>query len=276
VKGITAVVLATAAVLLIGYVDYVSGPYIAFSLFYLVPITAVAWTTTSRWPGASIAVLSAIVWISAEFAAPRISNAPFVVAWNGITRLTIFVSIAALLHALRTSLEHERALARTDYLTDALNVRAFNEAARAEMDRARRYRHPLSIAYLDLDNFKYVNDSLGHSQGDRLLRVVAEALRAQVRQADIVARLGGDEFAVLFPETPDATVETVISRVQLALVEAMRENGWPVTFSIGAVTFDVPPSTVDELIGAADRLMYFAKTGGKNRIRCSHHVETSG
>ena len=275
-KNIAVVALAGAAVLLIGYVDYISGPYIAFSLFYLLPVSAVAWTTASRVPGVGIAVLSAIVWVSAEFAAPRISNAPFVVAWNGITRLIIFMSIAALLYALRTSLDHERALARTDYLTDALNIRAFNEAAHAEIDRARRYRHPLSIAYLDLDNFKYVNDNLGHSQGDRLLRVVAAALRAQVREADIVARLGGDEFAVPFPETSDATVEALISRLQLALVEAMREHGWPVTFSIGAVTFDVPPSTVDELIGAADKLMYVAKADGKNRVRCSHHAKTSG
>ncbi|HUO82469.1 MAG TPA: GGDEF domain-containing protein [Gammaproteobacteria bacterium] len=274
-KNIAVVALAGTAVLLIGYVDYISGPYIAFSLFYLLPVSAVAWTTASRVPGVGIAVLSAIVWVSAEFAAPRISNAPFVVAWNGITRLIIFMSIAALLYALRTSLDHERALARTDYLTDALNIRAFNETARAEIDRARRYRHPLSIAYLDLDNFKHVNDTLGHSQGDRLLRVVAATLRAQVREADIVARLGGDEFAVLFPETPDATVETVMSRVQLVLVEAMREHGWPVTFSIGAVTFDVPPSTVDQLIGAADKLMYVAKSDGKNRVRYSHRVETS-
>lgn len=259
--------LAVVVVLLIGLADYLTGPDIAFSLFYLVPISAMAWLTGSRWAGAWIAALSAAIWFFAELADQRASLSPLLLAWNGATRLTVFASIAVLLGTLRASLEQERAFARTDFLTGVLNTRAFTELAHTELARSRRYAHPLTVAYIDLDNFKSVNDSRGHSQGDHLLQSVASTLHANLRDSDIVARMGGDEFAVLLPET--AAVEPVMTKLQEALSLAMQQNQWPVTFSIGVVTFDSAPATVDEIIGAADKLMYLAKADGKNAIRYS-------
>ncbi|MBA3563854.1 MAG: GGDEF domain-containing protein [Gammaproteobacteria bacterium] len=262
--------LAALAVLLIGLADYLSGPMIAFSLFYLVPISAVAWIPGNRRGGVAVAALSAAIWFAAEFAAQGTSLTPLVLGWNGTTRLTIFVSIAVLLSAFKTSLLHERALARTDSITGVLNARAFEELAQAEIDRSRRYAHPLTAAYLDLDNFKNVNDKLGHSQGDRLLHVVATVLRSHLRQTDAVARLGGDEFALLLPETDHAAAQPVMAKLQQALRQGMRQHAWPVTCSIGAVTFDAAPDSVDELITSADKLMYLAKTAGKDRVHFSH------
>ncbi|MGH9175963.1 MAG: GGDEF domain-containing protein, partial [Vicinamibacterales bacterium] len=260
--------LAVAIVLLIGLADYLTRPEVAFSLLYLVPISAVAWLTGTRWAGAAIAALSAGIWFFAEFAAQRTTLSPLLLAWNGVTRLTIFASIALLLGSLRASQRHESTLARTDFLTGVLNARAFTELARAELARSRRYAHPLTVAYIDLDNFKRVNDEHGHSQGDHVLRAVATSLHANLRDSDIVARMGGDEFALLLPET--AAVEPVMTKLQESLRLTMQQNLWPVTFSIGVVTFDLAPATVDELIGAADKLMYLAKAGGKDAVRYSH------
>lgn len=262
--------LAAIAVLLIGLADYLSGPDLAFTLFYLIPISAVAWRTGNRRFGVAIALLSSAAWFAAELTMAASMLHPLLIAWNVITRLTVFVSMALLLSAFKASLEHERTLARTDFVTKVLNARAFSELTKAEIDRSRRYAHSLTVAYVDLDNFKSVNDHHGHSQGDEVLRMVAKVLDTHLRQSDMVARMGGDEFALMLPEAGPAAVEPVMNKLQEALAEAMQQHGWPVTFSIGVVTFDVPPATVDELIGAADKLMYLAKADGKARVRYSH------
>jgi diguanylate cyclase (GGDEF)-like protein len=102
---------------------------------------------------------------------------------------------------LRSLYAQERNLSRTDTLTGIPNRRAFLESLEIEKNRARRYDHPLTLDYVDLDHFKQLNDTLGHNTGDELLRVVANAMKLDVRQVDVLARLGGDEFAVLLPET---------------------------------------------------------------------------
>jgi diguanylate cyclase (GGDEF)-like protein len=102
---------------------------------------------------------------------------------------------------LRSAMEREKEAARTDSLTGAMNSRAFGELATAELHRARRYERPFTIAYVDIDDFKAVNDRFGHSSGDTLLRLVAETMKHNSRAVDVIARVGGDEFVILFPET---------------------------------------------------------------------------
>ncbi len=186
--------------------------------------------------------------------------------WNVAVTLGFIVTLTLVVAAFKRSHEKERELARTDYLTGAYNGRSFSEMAEAEINRARRNQLPFTVFYMDVDDFKLVNDRDGHSTGDRLLRVVAETIRKSVRSVDVVARLGGDEFAVLLPETDMCAAEVVIRRVRRQLLEAARENRWPVTFSIGVVTWDAPPASLDEMLRAADGLMYTAKRNGKNRI----------
>jgi diguanylate cyclase (GGDEF)-like protein len=161
----------------------------------------------------------------------------------------------------------ERELARTDYLTGAVNGRSFAELAEAEINRARRNEHPFSVAFMDVDDFKLVNDREGHSAGDRLLQLVSDTIRHNVRNVDTVARLGGDEFAVLMPETGDDAAQVVIRRVRRELLDVVKRRGWPVTFSVGVVTWDIPPTSVDDVLRAADDLMYTAKRLGKNTVR---------
>jgi diguanylate cyclase (GGDEF)-like protein len=159
-------------------------------------------------------------------------------------------------------------LARTDDLTGVRNARSFNELADAELRRARRFGHSLTIAYVDLDDFKTVNDSLGHRAGDAVLRAAAQAMSRSLRAVDVVARLGGDEFGVLLPETNAGVAEPVIQKVHQAITESTAATGCPVTASIGAITYRQLPRSVDDLIRSADARMYDMKRKGKNRV---HH-----
>ena len=154
-------------------------------------------------------------------------------------------------------------------MTGAISIRYFYELAQIEISRAQRYRRPFTLAYIDLDNFKAVNDRLGHSTGDRVLRAVTDGISRQIRPADTLARLGGDEFALLLPETDGEAAKTVINRIHSSLVDEMLRNGWMVTFSVGVVTFNEVPKTVDEMVKMADSAMYSVKAAGKNGVNYS-------
>jgi len=163
-------------------------------------------------------------------------------------------------------LEREKELARTDVLTGLANRRAFYEALQAERARAARYRRPITLACVDLDNFKKVNDTLGHAVGDELLARVADVLRKTLRLSDTVGRLGGDEFALLLPETDAPSAEALLEKLRSILRRSMEAKNWPVTFSIGAATFLETPPSMEHMIRTADELMYAVKKSGKNRI----------
>jgi diguanylate cyclase (GGDEF)-like protein/PAS domain S-box-containing protein len=173
--------------------------------------------------------------------------------------------------ALRESqdalLEAEKKLARCDALTGLANRRAFYERAEQERKRAARYRRPLSLAYIDLDNFKHVNDTRGHEAGDQVLTTVAAIFGKNLRSEDMAARLGGDEFALLLPEAGDAAAAFVIHKVHRLLTAAMQAKNFPVTFSVGLVTFDPVPDKTEHMVQKADDLMYEVKRQGKNAIR---------
>ncbi len=134
------------------------------------------------------------------------------------------------------------------------------------MIRSVRYHHVFSLAYMDIDNFKFINDSRGHPEGDRLLVEVADCLRASLRKTDTAARLGGDEFACLFPETGQEKAKVALAKALNVLGRRMRENGWPVSFSVGLVTFETVPNDMDEAIKIVDELMYSVKNDEKNGV----------
>ena len=157
-------------------------------------------------------------------------------------------------------------LSRTDALTGAANTRAFHERAQMEIDRSLRYGHAITIAYLDVDDFKAINDEFGHSKGDEVLLRIAEVTARQIRKTDLLGRLGGDEFAILFPETGPKMVSRIMNRIKDNLSQEMRTKGWPFTFSVGVATFMAPPSSVDEMIKTADNMMYVAKSRGKDTL----------
>ena len=262
----SAFVIGALFILLVGTVDSFIGSGISLTVFYLIAICLVAWQG-SRKAGLTLSAFAALVWLAAEVVSEPAQQGSAILYWNALVRLGQFMLVTLIVVALRRSLDQEKELARTDFLTGAANARAFYETAQTEIDRARRYRHPLTIAYMDVDDFKQFNDQLGHSAGDRLLRVVAATIREGLRTVDVVARLGGDEFALLFPETDYEAGQVALGRMRRRLQELVERNGWPISFSIGAVTFAEPPVTVDELVKQADRLMYAVKESEKDNIR---------
>lgn len=263
--------ISLGCVMVMGLIDYATGYEYSFAIFYVFPVAFAAWFINTK-AGILISLFSAIVWdISNRLAGEHLSH-PAIAYWNTATRFGFFIIIIALLTRLRQALEHERALSRTDYLSGALNSRAFYALVATEIERQRRHRHPFSLAYIDLDNFKSINDLYGHITGDELLKAVARMIAENLRTIDAVARLGGDEFAILLLETPADTAQLAMERMQALLLATMRQRQWPVTFSIGIVTCLVSPPSVDALVQLADDQMYLVKRNGKNNIRLSTYT----
>jgi diguanylate cyclase (GGDEF)-like protein len=251
---------------LVGVLDYVTGTDISVALFYLFPVSIAAWWIGLR-AGIACSVVSAAVWFLANDFTSALHVPVLLSFWNASIRLAFFVVVTLLLDRTHTMLQREQALSRTDYLTGAYNVRAFHEIAEAECTRAGRYPQPLTLAYIDLDGFKHVNDRYGHQEGDKVLQVVAQTLRAGVRRPDAVARLGGDEFALLLPQTDLENARTFLPRLRDELLAAMQRNNWRVTFSIGALTCPTAPAALGDVVSEADELMYEVKRAGRNAIR---------
>jgi diguanylate cyclase (GGDEF)-like protein len=194
-----------------------------------------------------------------------------IAVWNALVRMAFFGLSVEAVARLRASLERERQLARTDALTGLLNGRVFRELVAVERERAIRYAHGLALAYVDVDNFKWVNDRLGHQGGDRVLSTLGELLRTRLRKTDTSARLGGDEFAVLMPETNAANAEIAMGKLRDELAQLAAREGWPISLSVGIVEFTKPPADVDAMLRVVDGLMYEAKRGGKDAIRAMSH-----
>src|SRR5438067_5128262 len=237
-----------------------SSPGLSFAVLYLVPISFFTWFIGLR-SGIATAVASVVVLLSFDLSHGARAH-PY---WDTLMNLGMFIFMVFILSEVRALYERERGLSRTDGLTGLLNRRAFLEALERESARHRRFPRPLTLAYLDIDNFKAINDAQGHAAGDKLLKAAAQAMTSSVRDVDSVGRLGGDEFAILMPETDADASKVAIKKVQARLREATADNR-PVTFSIGIMTFEKVPNTAEEMIGLADELMYSVKQSGKNRI----------
>jgi diguanylate cyclase (GGDEF)-like protein len=260
-----ALALGTTAV--VGIADEITGAEVNLTVAYLLPIWFGAWFLGAA-GGLAIASASTIAWWSADvatrsYSAPRLP----VQVLNIASQLVLFAAVAVLLAAVRKGGARASALARTDSLTGLLNRRGFSEVARREIARSARSGRPLTVALVDVDRFEEVNDLRGQDAGDHLLGGMGTALRAATRAVDASARLGGDEFAILLPDADLASIESVLDRLRLVLMQAAAEKGAPVTVSLGAATFQRPPSSLDEMLRAAGRMLHDAKTSGRSAVR---------
>ena len=156
---------------------------------------------------------------------------------------------------------------RTDPLTGLANRTGFDEARRAAYNRLRRHGTPFALAFVDIDHFKRLNDTLGHEVGDEALRFVAETLTGGVRQSDVVGRLGGDEFAVLMPGVTGETMHRRFDPMKHDLDTMVARQRWPISFSIGVVACESATPRARDAVNLADRMMYDAKGAGRDAIR---------
>ena len=256
------------AIPVLGLIDWASGTDLAFAVLYLLPLSIIGWTSEDHeaLPRAAC-LLAALTWLAADILAGQQYSHPAVPIWNTSTRLVTFLVVVTLLQSLRVAFAEQAQLARTDALTGIRNARAFMDEVTTETRRSRRHSSPLSLVYVDVDDFKTINDTQGHSGGDEVLRRIARALDRHTRDVDVVGRLGGDEFAILMPSTDEAGAAKVIGALPARLQSAMSDLDFPVTLSTGCVTFLEPPAGVGEILQAADELMYEAKKSGKNTGR---------
>lgn len=181
-----------------------------------------------------------------------------------------------MLRALLDLYGRAKKFAREDPLTGALIRRGFMEVLERESVHLQRCMLPLTLVFFDLDNFKSVNDSLGHHSGDMVLKVMGWTMQHMLREADSVARLGGDKFALLLPETRDDNTRVVLSKLREALKATLKTYRWNITFGMVAVTFQSPPATPDEMIGIAERHMRLVKERGKGGVSYLTWSEPNG
>ena len=256
------VIVGILLLLIVAFLDFATGTELSFSIFYLIPIFLFTWAVNGN-IGIAIACISSLIWLFIEAVSGPQYSSWFVYFWNAIIRLGFFLLPVLLVR----NLEQERMHARTDFLTTALNTRSFHDIAQRELDRSVRYHRPFTVAFIDIDNFKTINDTFGHIFGDMVLRAISQNIQRNIRKTDIIARVGGDEFALLLPEVDSDTARAAISKMQQKLMEEMLANKWPVTFSIGVITLNAPQFTVDEILGMADKMMYSVKNHGKDDIK---------
>ncbi len=251
-------------VLLTAWLDWKAGEELSLYVFYSVPIFVSCWYIGPKW-AIFVSLMSAAAWSVTDYHShPSLYRV--LVYWNGLIRAGFFVCIAWILTALKRSYESEKKSGHIDFLTGLANRRAFFEYGEREINRCRRTGFPLTLALMDLDQFKAVNDRLGHLVGDDLLRTVATVLKSKTRKTDIVARLGGDEFAVLLTDAGEPVAFRILEKLQLDLCKTVAERNWDVTLSIGMVTYSTPPGSLDSALLESDRLMYRAKNQGRNQI----------
>jgi diguanylate cyclase (GGDEF)-like protein len=249
----------------IAVMDAATGLDLTLRALYLLPVGAAAWLLGLR-AGVVVSMLSVGLSSYYDLALGLTRTHATFVYSDTIVRLGVYLAAAAAIAQLHAAQVRLRELSQTDPLTGLYNRRGFQHIADREIERAKRNGSALTIAYLDLDGFKALNDRLGHAEGDDVLVAVGYTLKSG-RAADVAARLGGDEFALLMPDTPSAAAVTAVERLVGRLNEAMAARGWAVTFSVGVATFQKPQRSLDEMLEIADALTYEVKRAGKAGVK---------
>ena len=196
-----------------------------------------------------------------------------------VARVNVHYRLAKTIRELEASRHALSEQAATDSLTRLKNRRAFFENGTKAVAMARRYVSDLSVILLDIDHFKKINDTYGHSAGDDALVMVANILLELSRTEDTVARIGGEEFALLLPDTNRLGTAVLAERIRSAIEREQFIVGdmiVPMTASIGIASFGVDPAeSIDQLLGVADNRLYLAKKGGRNRICVNDEGKTT-
>ena len=256
-------------IILIGVLRTETDVELAFASIGLLPVLSIAWIGGKR-NGVLMAFFASFIWIMADLITDRQFSAQWIPWANAATRLATYSLVAILAAKVRLEYEVTHDYATHDALTGLLNRRAFLTIGNSEVTRSKRYGHPMAVVFLDLDDFKILNDSIGHAAGDAALQLTAKTLITTLRKNDQIARLGGDEFAILLPEIGfDESVEAA-NKISHAANRALTEFS-SVTASVGVAWFREADGNFSDMLNAADQLMYKVKANGKGTI-CAESI----
>jgi len=245
-------------------IDYWTGDRLSVLPLYAAPVALAGWLVHLR-AGLAAAVTSALgLLLVGSIEAP---GRPGLSYWNAVAAGSVLAGLAVAIARGREVILRERAAARFDPLTGARTQRDFYESVDLEIRRAERSPRPITLAYIDVDDFARFNGKMGRQTADEVLRMVADVLGKNTRATDTVGRVGGDEFAVLLPETDPDGAMAVLWKLRRRMQRAMDKRRWHVTFSIGAVTFTRAPRDAEDIVRHADRLVVAVKLDGKNQVR---------
>ena len=251
-------------IMLIGAFRISTHAEFAFASLVVLPVLVIAWVGGVR-NGLIVALLAAAMWVVADIAIERQFSAPWIPWANAVTWWVTYSMVAFLAAQVHLQFEREHELASRDALTGLDNRRSFLDAGTREVERSKRYKRSLAVVFLDLDDFKQLNDNRGHAVGDAALRTTGKTLLDTVRSSDRVARLGGDEFAILLPEIGYNSAVEAGRKLSVAVHTALQEFA-PVTCSIGIAWFGEIDRSFTEMLNVADRMMYDVKASGKHDV----------
>jgi diguanylate cyclase (GGDEF)-like protein len=253
-------------IIIAGYIDHITTKQVALSAFYIFPIALFSWNSKKRYV-ILVAALAALIRSDILFDKLFGTDTHYVIhLWNFSISLLLYIPVGLVIIEVKKAYMREKELARVDFVTGIANWKAFSESMMRENERCKRYNTPLSIVYIDCDNFKILNDTKGHTVGDDALKTVAVTIEDNIRTLDLVARLGGDEFAIILTNAGETQAMLVVKKLNKILLKKMKNKEYAITFSIGIATFTTPQSCSEEMIKLADELMYEVKKQSKNGI----------
>jgi diguanylate cyclase (GGDEF)-like protein len=244
-------------------IDYkILGTEVTFTLLYLIPIVTVTWFSGLKF-GMAVSLFSISEWLILKVHSEESADV-LLFTIDTLSKLLVFIFIVIILSVLKTRIEKEKIHSTHDHLTGVLNRNGFYEILDNEIYRARRSNDPLTLAYLDIDNFKYINDHLGHHVGDEVLKQLTAMVQSIIRKTDVHGRLGGDEFVILFPDTSIRDSRSVIKKIKSEFSKITFRKKWPISLSIGVGVFRGNSLDAKKMMTTADSLMYKVKKGTKN------------
>jgi diguanylate cyclase (GGDEF)-like protein len=257
--------LVIALCLGVGWVDHSTGTELRVLPLYFAAVTFGAWRL-GRIGAVASASCALAAWAMAQRFDPTNDWSALIWLSNIVTQGLALLFVGMLVASLAEQLRLANAMSRRDSLTGLRNRQGFLSDTASAAALCRRNQRAMALAFVDLDNFKQVNDRFGHEAGDRLLQVCARVVQQHCRATDIAARLGGDEFVIALPQLQFAEAQAVMERLRQSFKAQPEVAASQVSMSIGVLVAPHADLTIERLLAEADALMYEAKREGKDCV----------